>query len=383
LWAGSHDRELGDVLALQQQIAQEVARTIHARLTPEEEQRLANARRVIPEAYECYVKGRHFWNKRTEPDFDRSIEHFNRAAGLDPGYAAPYVGLADAHIMLGIFGLRSPRDLYTRAKAAAETALSLDETLGEAHKSLAALRFFYEWDPRGAEWHCHRAIELDPNSATSHQWYGIILACLRRHEEAIGEMKRARDLDPLSIPIYGLLALSYIHARRYGEAIQASRAAVELDANNPFGHWHLARSLDANNELGEALAEAELACSLSSGRAPYRPYLGYMYGRTGDRLRAREVLRHLEEYQRTKYVSPHDIGLIYTALGERDLAFEWLEKAFAERTFRICELFNPAFDSLRGDARFQDLARRLGIWSENVFGWPDVDPSVKTQYTAD
>src|SRR5262249_35842300 len=211
---------------------------------------------------------------------------------------------------------------------------------------------------------CKRAIELDPNSATSHQWYGIILACLQRHEEAIGEMKRARDLDPLSIPINGLLALSYIHARTYQHAIQASRAAVELDANNPFGHWLLARLLDANNELGEALAEAELACTLSGGRAPYRPYLGYAYGRTGDRPRAQEVLLQLEEYHRTKYVSPHDIGLIYTALGERDLAFEWLEKAFTEGTFRICELFHPAFDGLRCDARFQDLTRRLGIWSE-------------------
>ena len=240
LWADSYDRELGDVLALQQQIAQAVARLIHARLAPEEEVRLANARRVIPEAYESYVKGRHFWNKRTEPDFDKSIEHFKRAVELDPGYAEPYVGLADAHIMLGIFGLRHPRDLYARAKAAAETALSLDETLGGAHKSLATLRFFYEWDTRGAEQECRRAIELDPNSAISHQWYGIMLACLERHEEAINEMKRARDLDPLSIPINGTLAMSYLKARRYEGAVNACRVTIELDVNNPFGHFRRA-----------------------------------------------------------------------------------------------------------------------------------------------
>jgi tetratricopeptide (TPR) repeat protein len=308
------------------------------------------------------MKGRHFWNKRTEPDFDKSIEHFKRAVELDPGYAEPYVGLADAHIMLGIFGLRHPRDLYARAKAAAETALSLDETLGGAHKSLATLRFFYEWDTRGAEQECRRAIELDPNSAISHQWYGIMLACLRRHEEAINEMKRARDLDPLSIPINGTLAMSYLKARRFEDAVQACRVAIELDVNNPFGHYMLGRVLDAKNELREAVAESELACSLSGGRAPYRPHLGYAYGRAGDRLKAQEVLRDLEECYRTKYGSPYDIALIYTALGDRDMAFEWLEKAFAERTFKICELNDPPFDNLRSDARFQDLMRRIGIW---------------------
>src|SRR5262249_53444731 len=273
---------------LQQQIAREIAGLIYARLAPEAGTPQAHARRVVPEAYESYVKGRHFWNKRTEPDFDRSIEHFNRAVEIDPGYPEPYVGLADANIMLAVFGLRRPRNLYAQAKAAAEKALALDETLGDAHKSIGTLRFFYEWDVRQALQHCKRAIELDPNSAISHQWYGIILACLERHAEAIGESNRARDLDPLSIPINGLLALGYLKAGRFDDALEAAQVAVELDVNNPFGHFILARALDAKDELRQALAECELASSLSRGSPPYRPHLGYAYARAGDRRRAQE-----------------------------------------------------------------------------------------------
>ena len=169
--------------------------------------------------------------------------------------------------------------------------------------------------------------------------------------------------------------MSYLKARGYEDAVQACRVAIELDVNNPFGHFILGRTLDAKNELREAVAESELACSLSGGRAPYRPHLGYAYGRIGDRAKAQEVLRDLEECYRTKYASPYDIALIYIALGDRDLAFEWLEKAFAERTFRICELYDPPFDGLRSDARFQDLAYRLGIW--------DVEAAVDLTDTTD
>jgi tetratricopeptide (TPR) repeat protein len=265
-------------------------------------------------------------------------------------------------MILAVFGLRSPRDVCPKARAAAERALELDETLAEAHKSLAAIRNLYDWDWPGSEQEFRRALELDPNCAIAHQWYAALLSGLRRHEEAVTEVLQARDLDPLSLVINAFVGFIHMRARQYGQAIEACRKAIDLDPTNPFGHWLLARSLDAADQLHEALAQSEEAVRLSGNRSPYAAHLGYAYARMGDRRRACEVLDQLRERLRTEYVSPYHFALIYTGLGESDLAFEWLEKAFHERTARLTgELSERIFDRFRSDPRLRDLVRRIGL----------------------
>jgi TolB-like protein len=284
LWAESYERELGDVVTLQAQVAQAIAGQIRTRLTPEEEARFARGRRVNPEAYDAYLRGRFFWSKRTEAGIEQSFEYFNQAIALDVTCSAAYAGLADSYLMLGIFGVLSPHDFCPKARGAAEKALELDEGLAEAHNSLAAVRHLYDWDWPGAEQEFRRALELDPNCALAHQWYASLLSGLGRHEEALTEVLRARDLDPLSLVINAFVGFIHMRARQYSQAIEASRKAIDLDPTNPFGHWILARSLDAGDQIREALAESEEAVKLSGNRFPYAAHLGYAYARMGDRF---------------------------------------------------------------------------------------------------
>ena len=362
LWADSYERELGDVVSLQHQIARVIARQIQARLTPEQEARVAKGRAVNPEAYDAYLRGRFFWAKRTEDGLEKSFACFKQAIEMAPTYSAAYAGLADSYLMLGIFGTRSPHDFCPKARVAAEKALELDDTLAEAHTSLAGVRSLYDWDWPGAEREYRRALELNPNYAVAHQWYASLLSGLGRHDEALTEVLRARELDPLSLVINAFVGFIHTRARRFDQAIEACAKAIDLDPNNPFGRWILARSLDAGDQLREALSQSEQAVTLSGNKDPFTAHLGYASARMGDRQRACDVLDQLRERSKTEYVSPYHFALIYTALNQRDLAFEWLEKAFQERTARLTgELSERVFDPLRSDPRFQELERRIGL----------------------
>jgi TolB-like protein/Tfp pilus assembly protein PilF len=360
LWADSYERELGDIVTLQVEIAQAIARQIRARLTTKEKARVAKT--VNPEAYDAYLRGRFFWARRTEEGMEKSFGCFMEAIRLDPTYAAAHAGLADSYLMLGIFGMRSPHDSCPKARAAAERALQLDDTIAEAHTSLAAVRNLYEWNWPGSEQEFRRALELNPNYAVAHQWYATLLSCLGRHEEALREALCARELDPLSLVINAFVGFIHMRARRYDQAVAACTRAVDLDPSNPFGHWILARSLDAADQIREALAQSEEAVRLSANRCPYTAHLGYEYARAGDSHRASAVLHELRERSRTEYVSPYYFALIHIGLNQSDLAFEWLEKAYGERTARLTgELFERLFDPFRSDPRFQDLVRRIGL----------------------
>ena len=362
LWADSYERELGDVVSLQHQIARVIARQIQSRLTAEQEARVAKGCAVNPEAYDAYLRGRFFWAKRTEEGIEKSFACFKQAIEVAPTYSAAYAGLADSYLMLGIFGTRSPHDFCPKAKVAAEKALELDDALAEAHTSLAGVTSLYDWDWPGAEREYRRALELDPNYAVAHQWYASLLSGLGRHDEALTEVLRARELDPLSLVINAFVGFIHMRARRFDQAIDACAKAIELDPNNPFGRWILARSLDAGDQLREALAQSEQAVTLSGNKHPFTAHLGYASARMGDRRRACDVLDQLRERSKTEYVSPYHFALIYTALDQRDLAFEWLEKAFQERTARLTgELSERVFDPLRSDPRFQELERRIGL----------------------
>jgi TolB-like protein/Tfp pilus assembly protein PilF len=360
LWAGTYERELSDIVGLQTEIAQAIAHHIRARLTPAEHSPSTGKPRLNPEAYEAYLKGRYFLTKGT--GVERSLEYFSKAIAVEPDYAAPYAGLADCYVLLGVLYLRQPCEVFPKAKQFAEQALVRDDGIAEAHKSLAVVRNLYEWDWEGSEEEFRRALELNPCLSDAHQAYSILLSSLRRYQEAVEEALRARELDPLSVGMNALVGFIYMRARRYDQAIEACRQAIELDPNNPFGHWLLARSLDAADRTTEALAESELAARLAGNRSPYSGHLGYALARAGDPAGASKVVEDIRERQKTEYVSPYEFVNIYTALGETDLAFEWLEKAYQERTSRLPgELWDRPFDALRPDPRFQDLIRRIGL----------------------
>lgn len=360
LWTETYERELADVVSLQHEIAQAIAHKIQVHLAPDELD-LGRASRVRPEAYEAYLKGRFFWNKRTQPNLNSAMDYFNRAVGLDARYGLAQVGLADCYTLLGILGLAPPHSVFPIAIAATETALQLDKTLVEAYATRGHIRTIYEWDWRAAEQDLTRAIELNANYSIAHQFYGIFLTILRRNREAIEHLRIARDLDPLSLPINALLGFIYMRARQYESAIQACQSAIELDPSNAFGHWMLSRMLDADEKLGQALAEAETAVELSKGSVPFRAHLGYAYARIGDEARARQVIDELLSTSTRQYVSPYLVAIIYVGLAWKDLALEWLEKAYADRAPRLNELIDPPFDRLRSDSRFQSLTERFGI----------------------
>ena len=324
LWAESFERELSDIVTLQAQIAQAVAHHIQARLTPEEDLRAKARQRVNPESYEAYLKGLFFLTNRN--DVEKGSEYFNKSIALDPGYAAPYAGLAYCWGMLGVLNLLPPGEVFPKARVFAERALELDETLAEAHHALSLVQCLYDWEWRGAERELKRALQLNPNLPAAHEGYSVLLTCLRRHDEAIKQVLKGRELDPLSVGRNAFVGFIYMQARQFDRAIEECRQAIELDPNDPFGHWILARALDAAGLVREALDESELAAKLSGNQMTYAAHQGYALARSGDRAGACHVLHQFSERMRTEYVSPYHFALTYTALGETDLAFEWLVK---------------------------------------------------------
>lgn len=360
LWTETYECTLADVLSLPHEIAQAITQKIQVHLAPDDTEG-GRASRVRPEAYEAYLKGRFFWNKRTEPNLHSAIDYFHHAVLWDPQYGLAQVGLADCYTLLGILGLAPPHSVFPRAKAATEAALQSDSTLVEAYATRGHIRTIYDWDWYGAEQDLTRALGLNPNYSIAHQFYGILLTILRRHREAIQHLKMARDLDPLSLPINALLGFTYMRARQYDSAIQACQSALELDPSNAFGHWMLSRMWDADENFGPALAEAETAVELCKGSVPFRAHLGYAYARIGNEVRARQVIDELLSTSCQQYVSPYLVAVIYVGLAWKDLALEWLEKAYTERAPRLNELIDPPFNHLRSDPRFQSLAERFGL----------------------
>jgi len=361
LWAESYDCELSDAPRLHVRVAQDIAHHVRSRLIPKGRAPSPGGHLVSATAYEAYLKGRFFWNKRTEADLIKSAEYFKQAVSLESTYSLAYCGLADSYIMMGVFALYPPHDVYPQARIAVERALELDRNLAEPHAALAMIRLQYDWDWTGAEQEFQKAIELNPNYSVVHQWYAYLLAVLGRHEEALAQVQRAREIDPLSLPINAFVGFIHMKSRHCSEAIDACRKAIELDPPNPFGHWMLARAFDACDQFHEALVESENAATVSGGSLPYVAHLGYAHARNGDRAKAEQALSDLMELSGQKYVSPYDFAVIHAAVGNNDEAFKWLEKAYEQRTSRLTELADPGFKALRADPRFQPLRRCIGL----------------------
>jgi TolB-like protein/DNA-binding winged helix-turn-helix (wHTH) protein/Tfp pilus assembly protein PilF len=359
LWSGKYERDLNDILQLQGEVAQAIAEQIQSKVENRPLTQIDRARRVSPEAYDTYLEGVYFLNKGTER-LDKSVELFSHAIELDPGYAPAYAGLSESYAYLGIFGLRPPSEVYPKARAAAMKALELNETVSEAHQTLADVKKLYDWDWVAAEQEYVRAIALKPSNSLAHGQYADYLSRMGRHGEAVAEATRARETDPLSAARSAFLGLILYRARRYDDAMRACRKAIELDPGLPNTYWFLALALEQKGDFSSAITQLEKAVSLS--KAPiYRALLGHAHALAGDRSTALSVVSQLKALSKQHYVSSLDIAVIYTGLGDRDSAFAWLEKAYQERASRLGELPDPVFDILRSDPRFQDLMRRLGL----------------------
>jgi serine/threonine protein kinase/Flp pilus assembly protein TadD len=362
IWGDKYSRKLADILALQDEIARQVSDQLRRRLTGEEKKRLSKRYTENIEAYQLYLKGRYFWNKRTEKDMRKSLEYFQQAIEKDPNYALAYAGLADSYNMLARFDALPSKEGFPRGKAAALKALGIDGTLAEAHTSLAHARLFYDWDWSGAERELKRAIELNPNNTSAHQWYTSYLSAMGRHDEAIARAKRAQELDPLSLVINTMVGRTFYFARQYDQAIEQFRKTLELDPNFALAQHFLGQAYEQKGMYDEAFAVFQKGITLSGGRSQMVAFLGHAYAVSGKRGEALKTLDELKELSKRRYVGPYNVALVYAGLGEKDQAFEWLQKGYEERSSELLWLaVIPGFDSLRSDPRFADLLRRMGL----------------------
>ena len=362
MWAQSFEGDLRDALALQNSIARTIAEQIRVTVTRQEHTALHTARAVNPAAYDGYLKGRYFLNKRTADGMKTAIEHFTRAIETDQNYAAGYSGLADAYALSGDwkYGVLSPREAFTKAEAAATRALALDEGLGEAHASLAYAFDLYMWNWEAAETEYKRAIELNPGYPLAHQWYSWHLLMMGRNHESIRELRKAESLDPLSLIISADLADAFCVFRLYDEAVEQSKKALALDPNFAVGHYELGQALLQKRMHDEAIVEFRRAIDLSGHSGAFDSQLGYACAMSGRRDEAIHIIKNLASQAEQNISAEADIALIYVGLGDHDQAMNSLNKAFEAR-FKASILLRPAFDPLRSDNRFQDLLRRIGM----------------------
>jgi eukaryotic-like serine/threonine-protein kinase len=364
LWAKSYDRDLRDVLSLQDEVAQAIADEIKVKLTPEERKNLASAQPVNNEAHEAYLRGRYYWNKVTVEGVTKGVKYFEQAIEKDPRYPLAYAGLADSYTLLGgtILGGLAPSDAMPKAKAAALKALEFDERLAEAHTSLAIATWRYDWNWLDADREFKRAIELNPNYATAHQWYAWYLYGLGRREQSIAEIKRALELDPQSVWISSNVGFSLYFARQYDPAIKQLSDTLEMDPNFVLTHFFLGLAYEQEGLYAKAIAEFQKAVSLSGGSPVYIAALAHGYSVSGRRREAQKALDELKQLAERRYVPAYEVAAIYVGLGDESQAFAQLEKAYQEHSGWLVYLkVDPRLDSLHSDPRFQDLLRRIGL----------------------
>jgi TolB-like protein/DNA-binding winged helix-turn-helix (wHTH) protein len=365
VWAETYERDLGDVLVLESEVARAVARAIALTLTPDAQARLASARSVRGESYQDYLRGRYFWNRRTEAALKQALGYFQRAIAADPDYARAYSGLADCYSLLGassIVGGLPPRQAMPEAKAAALKALQIDGTLAEAHNSLAMVHLLYDWDLAASEKEFRRALDLDPDYTTAHHLYSHTLIVLGRTDESLAESKRALELEPLNLAIGGHLAWHYLYARQYDQAIEQIRKTLELDPAFPQAQRLAAWAYLQKGMRQEAIASLRAALGRLGRNPEVEGELGHALGVAGRRAEALAMLEGLRQLSSTRYVSPWSVALVHAGLGDRDQALSSLEKACVERSDYMVYLNRePMLDGLRSDPRFAALVRRVGL----------------------
>jgi TolB-like protein/Tfp pilus assembly protein PilF/predicted Ser/Thr protein kinase len=364
LWGGQYNRKASDVFALQEDLSKEISEKLRLKLTGDERKRLAKRPTENAEAYQLYLKGRHFWNKRPRSsDVEKGIEYFQQAIEKDPDYALAYAGLADSYAVLGAWesdARIAPREVMPKATAAAMKALALDDQLSEAHASLGFVSLHYDWDWREAEKQLKQAIALNPNYATAHHWYSHYAMAMGRSEESLAASKRALELDPLDDTINAHLAWHYYYARQYDQAIAQSRKTLELNPNSFWAHYFLGLAYEQKRMFAQAIPEFQQAIAVSSATFA-KGALGHAYALLGNRSEALRLLSELKEPSPRGYVPSYNISVVYEGLGEEQ-AFQWLEKAYEEHSsWSVYLKVEPRLDPLRSDPRFADLLRRIGL----------------------
>ncbi len=364
LWADTYESQMEDVLALQNRVSSAIVNEIRINLTAEDQERLAKTPAVAPEAYENYLKGRFYWNKRTDESLARAIGYFEQATHQDPQYALAYAGLSDCYAIISaeIFGTMPSAEAAPKAKAAAQRALQIDPTLAEAETSLATVKFNSDWDWAGAAEGFQRAIQQNPSYATAYQRYSLYLIAMGRSEDSFEQINRARELDPLSISINFSLGWRLYMARQYDRAIQQLRNTLEMDPSYELPHLVLGMSYVQKGDYGDAIPELRKSVELSHGTPLMVSALANAYGRSGDRANAEKLLAQLSADSATQYVSPYYFALAYVGLGDNEKAMDWLEKAFSDRSNGLVFLkVEPALDNLRQNPRFLALRQKLNF----------------------
>jgi TolB-like protein/DNA-binding winged helix-turn-helix (wHTH) protein len=364
LWADTYESPIGDVLALQNRVSSAIVDEIRINLTPEDKERLAKNPSVSPEAYEEYLKGRYYWNKRSGEGFARAIGYFEEATRKSPHYALAYAGLADCYGIIGatIYGRVPAAEAAPKAKAAAIRALEIDPSLAEAETSLATAKFNYDWDWTGAAEGFKRAIQLDPSYATAYQRYSLYSIAMGRFDDSFEQIKKARDLDPLSISINASFGWRLYLAREYGRSIAQLRDTLEMDPSYEWAHLILGQAYEQKGEYNLAIGEFQKAVELSQSSPLMISALAHAQALSGSHGEALKLLAQLETLSRKQYVSPYYVAIVYLGLGKNDLAMNWLEKAYADRSNGLVFLkVEPELDPLRSDHRFISLQNKLNF----------------------
>lgn len=362
LWADTYESQMGDVLSLQNRVSSAIVDEIRIKLSPEDKERLAKQPSVSPAAYEDYLKGRYYWNRRSSEGFEKAISYFEDATRKDPQYALAYAGLADCYGIIGatIYGTVPAGEAAPKAKAAARRALEIDPTLAEAETSLATAIFNYDWDWAAAEKGFQRAIELDPRYATAYQRYSLYSSAMGRLDDSLAQIKKARDLDPLSISINSSLGWRLYLARQYDRSIAQLRDTLEMDQSYEWSHLILGQAYEQTGEFGLAIAELRKAVELSHNSPLMISALAHADAVSGNREEAQRLLAQLMTEAKHQYVSPYYIATVHLALGRNDLAMNWLEKAYEDRSNGLVFLkVEPELDPLRSNPRFIALEQKL------------------------
>jgi TolB-like protein/DNA-binding winged helix-turn-helix (wHTH) protein/Tfp pilus assembly protein PilF len=361
LWARTYDRNLGDILDLQNEVARAIAGEVQAKVTAQEQRLLARSRSVSTGAYDAYLQGRYYYNRFTVDGFSKSIEHFEQAIKLDPNYASAYAGLADALASLEQIGAARPEDVHPKALEAANKALAMDDTLPEAHAAMASVRA-NDWERSAAEREARRAIELNPGFPLAHLYYSNMLRHLGRREESIAEAKRALELDPLSPLTNEELADAQLSARQYDAAIEQYRKTLELYPNQAAPRDSLGWAYVYKRMYDQGIEEIRKSIALYGEDQSLSPEIAFIYGMTGRKGEAQEILDRLLTTSKTVPIAAHHFALIYIGMGKKEEAFAWLEKAYQQHSPMMAWLeVDQRFDTLRGEPRFQDLMRRVGL----------------------
>ncbi len=362
LWSEKYDRNMEDIFAIQDEISLAIVDKLKIKLLGKEKEALVKRHTDDPEAYNFYLKGRYFWNKRTEDGLKKSVENLKLAIKKDPEFALAYAGLADSVSTLGFYGFLPRKDAFTEAKLEAVKALEIDDTVGETHAAMANIKAWCEWDLEGAERDYRRALELNPSDAEAHHMYAHLLEGLGRFDEAFREMDLALELEPLSINLNSCIGQILFAARRFDEAIDQLQKTIEMDPNLSLSYLWLGRAYLQKGMHSQAIESFEKGTTFIEIRTMSIAALGYAYAVIGKKNDAQNRLDQLKDLSKKKYVDPFDIALIYVGLGEKELAFEWLEKAYEERSMYMFLIkVDPFFDNLRSDPRYISLLEKMGL----------------------